>query len=74
MNYPSLHDNNILRRVLVSEVMFWAEKLKRGFVEKMADKKDDAEHQADVGVELEDKSAGEHHNGVTYLHDILHAY
>lgn len=54
--------------------MFLAEKLKRSFVEKMADKKDDAEHQADVGVELEDKSAGERHNGATYLHDILHAY
>lgn len=58
----------------MTEVMFLAEKLKRSFVEKMADKKDDAEHQADVGVELEDKSAGERHNGATYLHDILHAY
>ena len=49
MNYPSLRDNNILRRVLVSEVMFWAGKLKRRFLEKMVNKKDEAEHQTDVG-------------------------
>ncbi|XP_069376472.1 small RNA 2'-O-methyltransferase isoform X2 [Paralichthys olivaceus] len=29
VNYPSLRDNNILRRVLVSEVVCWTEKLKR---------------------------------------------
>lgn len=29
INYPSLRDNNILRRVLVCEVLYWAEKLKR---------------------------------------------
>ncbi|XP_042272677.1 small RNA 2'-O-methyltransferase isoform X1 [Thunnus maccoyii] len=33
INYPSLQDNNILRRVLVSEVVYWAEKLKRGWIE-----------------------------------------
>ncbi|XP_055087884.1 small RNA 2'-O-methyltransferase [Periophthalmus magnuspinnatus] len=27
--YPSLKDNNVLRRVLLSEVLFWAEELKR---------------------------------------------
>lgn len=63
MNYPSLRDNNILRRVLVSEVMFWAGKLKRRFLEKMVNKKDEAEHQTDVGVETEE-SAGERHNGL----------
>ncbi|KAF7653163.1 hypothetical protein LDENG_00086670 [Lucifuga dentata] len=31
--YPSLKDNNILRRVLVSEVLYWAEKLKRRWME-----------------------------------------
>lgn len=63
VNYPSLRDNNVLRRVLVSEVMFWAEKLKRRFVEKMSVKKDDdAEHQTDVGAVKEEESAGECHN------------
>lgn len=61
VNYPSLRDNNTLRRVLVNEVMFWAENLKKRFVEKMAEK-DDAEHSAAVGAEMEDESAGEHHN------------
>ncbi|XP_003974427.2 small RNA 2'-O-methyltransferase [Takifugu rubripes] len=58
VNYPSLRDNNTLRRVLVNEVMFWAENLKKRFVEKMAEK-DDAEHSAAVGAEMEDESAGE---------------
>ncbi|XP_071397569.1 small RNA 2'-O-methyltransferase [Centroberyx affinis] len=31
--YPSLRDNNILQRVLVSEVLYWAEQLKRGWLE-----------------------------------------
>ncbi|TNM88190.1 hypothetical protein fugu_006411 [Takifugu bimaculatus] len=63
VNYPSLRDNNTLRRVLVNEVMFWAENLKKRFVEKMAEK-DDAEHPAAVGAEMEDESAGEHHNSI----------
>ncbi|KAK7939299.1 hypothetical protein WMY93_002625 [Mugilogobius chulae] len=29
INYPSLKDNNVLRRVLLCEVLFWAEELKR---------------------------------------------
>lgn len=33
VNYPSLRDNNILRRVLVSEVLFWAETLKKRWME-----------------------------------------
>ncbi|XP_068176516.1 small RNA 2'-O-methyltransferase [Antennarius striatus] len=33
INYPSLRDNNILRRVLVSEVLHWAEKLKTEWME-----------------------------------------
>ncbi|XP_044055465.1 small RNA 2'-O-methyltransferase isoform X2 [Siniperca chuatsi] len=33
INYPSLRDNNILRRVLVSEVLYWAEKLKKRWIE-----------------------------------------
>ncbi|KAM7387681.1 hypothetical protein PAMP_023903 [Pampus punctatissimus] len=40
INYPSLRDNNILRRVLVSEVVYWAEKLKRGWMEKKTGEKD----------------------------------
>lgn len=79
VNYPSLRDNNILRRVLVSEVMFWAEKLKRRFMEKMLDKKDDAENHIDVGAEKEE-SAGECHSGLhTYkilyvLFKVKHTY
>ncbi|XP_017275910.1 small RNA 2'-O-methyltransferase [Kryptolebias marmoratus] len=33
VNYPSLHDNNTLRRVLVSEVLYWAEQLKNRWIE-----------------------------------------
>uniref|UniRef100_A0AAZ1XKG5 Small RNA 2'-O-methyltransferase n=1 Tax=Oreochromis aureus TaxID=47969 RepID=A0AAZ1XKG5_OREAU len=36
INYPSLCDNNILRRVLVSEVLYWAEKLKNRWMEEQA--------------------------------------
>ncbi|KAJ0065358.1 hypothetical protein NL108_007563, partial [Boleophthalmus pectinirostris] len=32
--YPSLKDNNVLRRVLLSEVLFWAEELKRRWRER----------------------------------------
>ncbi|XP_072294141.1 small RNA 2'-O-methyltransferase [Eucyclogobius newberryi] len=34
INYPSLKDNNVLRRVLLSEVLFWAEELKRRWTER----------------------------------------
>uniref|UniRef100_A0A3B4YNB8 Small RNA 2'-O-methyltransferase n=1 Tax=Seriola lalandi dorsalis TaxID=1841481 RepID=A0A3B4YNB8_SERLL len=33
INFPSLRDNNTLRKVLVSEVLYWAEKLKSGWME-----------------------------------------
>uniref|UniRef100_A0A8D3BDF9 Small RNA 2'-O-methyltransferase n=1 Tax=Scophthalmus maximus TaxID=52904 RepID=A0A8D3BDF9_SCOMX len=33
INYPSLRDNNILRRVLVSEVLCWTEELKSRWME-----------------------------------------
>lgn len=47
--------------------MFWAEKLKRRFVEKVSDKKDDA----DVGAEKEEVSAGERHSGLqTYRYSV----
>ncbi|XP_029285557.1 small RNA 2'-O-methyltransferase isoform X2 [Cottoperca gobio] len=42
IDYPSLHDNNILRRVLVSEVVYWAEKLKRRWVEEKTGERDGA--------------------------------
>lgn len=71
VNYPSLRDNNILRRVLVSEVMFWAEKLKKRFMEKMVDKGEDAEPQTDVGAVMEEESAGDHHNS---FNNIQHVY
>ncbi|XP_026201989.1 small RNA 2'-O-methyltransferase [Anabas testudineus] len=39
INYPSLRDNNILRRVLVSEVLYWAEKLKSSRTEQETDER-----------------------------------
>lgn len=39
INYPSLCDNNILRRVLVSEVLYWAEKLKSRWIERDTDER-----------------------------------
>ncbi|XP_041792061.1 small RNA 2'-O-methyltransferase [Chelmon rostratus] len=41
INYPSLRDNNILRRVLASEVLYWAEKLKRRWMEEKTGERDD---------------------------------
>ncbi|KAM3619361.1 uncharacterized protein V6R79_006949 [Siganus canaliculatus] len=37
INYPSLKDNNVLRRVVVSEVLYWAEKLTRSSLEEDTD-------------------------------------
>ncbi|XP_034564306.1 small RNA 2'-O-methyltransferase isoform X2 [Notolabrus celidotus] len=42
VNYPSLHDNNILRRVLVSEVIYWTEKLKRRWREVRTEERDES--------------------------------
>ncbi|KAF3690615.1 Small RNA 2'-O-methyltransferase [Channa argus] len=41
INYPSLQDNNILQRVLVSEVLHCAEKLKSRWIEEEANERDD---------------------------------
>ncbi|KAI9517615.1 hypothetical protein NQZ68_004837 [Dissostichus eleginoides] len=41
--YPSLHDNNILRRVLVCEVVYWAEKLKRRWIAEETGERDDTD-------------------------------
>ncbi|XP_068599551.1 small RNA 2'-O-methyltransferase [Brachionichthys hirsutus] len=49
VNYPSLRDNNILRRVLVSEALYCAEKLKQGWVEERTDGRLSA-HTAEGGV------------------------
>ncbi|XP_061680609.1 small RNA 2'-O-methyltransferase isoform X4 [Syngnathoides biaculeatus] len=38
VTYPSLCDDNILRRILVSELLFCAEKLKKEWLEKLTDK------------------------------------
>lgn len=41
INYPSLRDNNMLRRVLVAEVLYSAEELKQRWMEEeMAQRKD----------------------------------
>ncbi|XP_062280833.1 small RNA 2'-O-methyltransferase [Scomber scombrus] len=42
IKYPSLQDKNILRRVLVSEVVYWAEKLKREWMEERTGEMDGA--------------------------------
>ncbi|XP_037325288.2 small RNA 2'-O-methyltransferase isoform X2 [Pungitius pungitius] len=50
--YPSLRDSNILRRVLVSEVLYWAEKLGRRWVEEeKTGEKDDADTPDQAGGE-----------------------
>ncbi|KAM8744725.1 small RNA 2'-O-methyltransferase isoform 2-T2 [Acanthopagrus schlegelii] len=41
VNYPSLRDNNILRRVLVSEVLYWTERLKTRWMEENTGERDD---------------------------------
>ncbi|KAK5930477.1 hypothetical protein CgunFtcFv8_026706 [Champsocephalus gunnari] len=41
--YPSLHDNNILRRVLMCEVVYWAEKLKRRWIAEETGERDDTD-------------------------------
>uniref|UniRef100_A0A3Q3M5U3 Small RNA 2'-O-methyltransferase n=1 Tax=Mastacembelus armatus TaxID=205130 RepID=A0A3Q3M5U3_9TELE len=41
INYPSLRDNNILQRVLVSEVLYQAEKLKRTWTVEETDVRND---------------------------------
>ncbi|XP_061635838.1 small RNA 2'-O-methyltransferase isoform X1 [Phyllopteryx taeniolatus] len=42
VTYPSLRDNNILRKFLVSELLCWAEKLKKEWLEKLTDKLEEA--------------------------------
>ncbi|KAM8874290.1 small RNA 2'-O-methyltransferase isoform 2-T2 [Spinachia spinachia] len=44
--YPSLRDNNILRRVLVSRVLHWAEKLGRRWVEEKSEGEGEERHGA----------------------------
>lgn len=53
VNYPSLRDNNILRRVLVSEVLYWTEKLKTRWMEENTGERDDGSTlcQTEGGVE-----------------------
>ncbi|XP_070688348.1 small RNA 2'-O-methyltransferase [Pempheris klunzingeri] len=51
VNYPSLQDNNILRRVLVSEVLYWAEKMRRGCTEERTSKRNDAYRETEGGGE-----------------------
>lgn len=63
INYPSLRDNNTLRRVLVSEVLYWAEKLTGGRVE---------ERQTETagGVsETEEEQTGERLTAAKYVFD-----
>lgn len=70
INYPSLRDQNILRRVLVSEVLYWAEKLKGRWLEQKRDYsftlcQTEGRGEECLGVserrmEMENKQTGEH--------------
>nr|XP_057929842.1 small RNA 2'-O-methyltransferase [Doryrhamphus excisus] len=51
INYPSLHDNNILRKAVVSEVLYWVEKLKTEWL---------TENQEENPVEDYVRERGEH--------------
>ncbi|XP_040040846.2 small RNA 2'-O-methyltransferase isoform X2 [Gasterosteus aculeatus] len=53
--FPSLRDNNILRRVLASEVLCWAEKLGRRWVEEKTGVKDDADTPDQAGGDGEER-------------------
>ncbi|XP_061739868.1 small RNA 2'-O-methyltransferase isoform X2 [Nerophis ophidion] len=58
INYPSLHDNNIRQAALVSEVLYWAEKLKKEWLDKLAEKQEE-ESCAEDSVR-----AGREHEGI----------
>ncbi|XP_057697619.1 small RNA 2'-O-methyltransferase [Corythoichthys intestinalis] len=54
VTYPSLCDNNILRKVLVSELLYWAEKLTKQWLENLA-----VEHEEQIPVERDDRGGCE---------------
>ncbi|XP_071781331.1 small RNA 2'-O-methyltransferase [Centroberyx gerrardi] len=67
--YPSLRDNNVLRRILVSEVLYWAEQLKRGWMEEKTGEGEEAsalcqtqggggERLSERQAEMEEKQTG----------------
>lgn len=60
VNYPSLHDNNTLRRVLVSEVLYRAEQLKNRWIqEKSGERNDDFTRcQTEDGGEMARRKTG----------------
>lgn len=51
INYPSLRDNNMLRRVLVAEVLYSAEELKRRWMEEKMAQRNDSLCQTEEGAE-----------------------
>lgn len=51
INYPSLRDNNMLRRVLVAEVLYSAEELKRRWMEEKMVQRNDSLCQTEEGAE-----------------------
>lgn len=54
VKYPSLRDNNVLRRVLVSEVLSWAETMRRSWTEtKDLDQSGDRHEESGDGHETE---------------------
>ncbi|XP_074524608.1 small RNA 2'-O-methyltransferase [Halichoeres trimaculatus] len=59
INYPSLHDNNILRRVLVTEVIYWTEKLKRRWREDRTGERDESFEQCQAAEGAESLRSSE---------------
>ncbi|XP_055364462.1 small RNA 2'-O-methyltransferase isoform X2 [Betta splendens] len=57
INYPSLRDNTTLQRVLVSEVLYWAEKLKSGWTDQEPERGSVSTRRQSEGA------AGETHRG-----------
>ncbi|XP_062308509.1 small RNA 2'-O-methyltransferase isoform X1 [Osmerus eperlanus] len=54
VKYPSLCDNNVLQRILVNEVLYWSENLKRRWLEETSEREEDAYSDQNTEEEEED--------------------
>ncbi|XP_067086882.1 small RNA 2'-O-methyltransferase [Osmerus mordax] len=54
VKYPSLCDNNVLQRILVNEVLYWSENLKRRWLEETAEREEDTYSDQNTEEEEED--------------------
>ncbi|XP_077390837.1 small RNA 2'-O-methyltransferase isoform X2 [Festucalex cinctus] len=59
VTYPSLRDQNILRKTLVSEMLYWAEKMKKEWLEKLTEK-----HEEENPVEKNKRGGGEEYGEI----------